>query len=211
MNKELVVIYNASSADKSIFESDYEQFFLPLKNNPNFQNNGITLDVWYCPSSGFLLEKLETLLSRNNSEIFLHFSGHGEIKGIEYGEWLLKNENLASQLNDSKIKFCFFSCCQSGNLVELVNEKNIPVIIGTAGKNNIENKFAIEFQQRFYSLLLAKESFHDAFEKSIAKIEEEKQKILNKGKHRKITFSLSYNYRSTKYTTRQWTSPFNTF
>ena len=67
MDKKLVVIYNASAADQEIMKSDYEQFFLPLKSNQKFVNAGINIDPWYCPSSQFLFDKLDTLLKEGLS------------------------------------------------------------------------------------------------------------------------------------------------
>ncbi len=101
--------------------------------------------------------------SKEYDELYLHFSGHGHAEGIPFEEWKLHNTLFANILEDKKIKFCFFSSCQSADLVKIVSEREIPIVLGTKYLENIENTYAIDFQLEFYRGLANKLSFLQAF------------------------------------------------
>ena len=173
IKKKLIIIYNTTEANKRIAESDYDNFFALLKDNMNFQNEGILLDVWFCDTGLTVSDKLKLALREDDREFYLHFSGHGQTDGIPYDNWILENADLANMLNDPKIKFCFFASCKSGDLVKVVNERNIPIVIGTQGKNNLSNAFAIKFQNNFYEQLSLKKDFKSAFQTSVSQLRQE--------------------------------------
>ena len=174
--KRLVVIYHYGPGNEHITQSDYEESFVPIKNKVR----GIPeLEIEAFPSLdvGKLIDKLDQLKNdEGNEELYLHFSGHGASKGIPYGEWFLKNNDLAIIIDHPKIKFCFFSSCKSGDLVAITNTRNIPVVIGTVAENDIENSYAIAFQAELYEGLLASRDFDNAFEYALITTNNRKNK-----------------------------------
>lgn len=152
--KKLVVIYFYSEDNEAIASSDHEEFYDELADYEAFERNGIVVDQNYCPNARTLRDKLKTLLDEPYKELYLHFSGHGDTDGIPLGDWTVGTENFAVMLDDPKIVSCFFSSCKSAELVKVVSERNIPIVIGTRGNNDIENGFAIEFQKQFYKIWL---------------------------------------------------------
>ena len=172
--KKLVVFYLGGEAGANVNESDYLQFYRNLRNSNNTAKTGVTIPIAiHCPTKDKLFDALKYLTANNEEaqELYFHFSGHGTNKGIPYKDWILQNDVFATLLSDAKerIKFCFFSSCRSSELVKLVNLKKIPVVIGTSGDNDIENKWAIAFQETFYELLMKNNlSFSKAFENAYA-------------------------------------------
>ena len=180
MDKKLVVIFFQPSDGKRIVDSDYEQFFLDLKENETFEKNGIKVEHRICTHSRSLIQFIDELLNDiHYQEYYLHFSGHGKAEGIPFDGWEIANTSLGIKLNNPKIKFCFFSSCKSGSLAKEVSANNIPIVIGS-GANNLENQFAIKFQRRFYSYLAKKKSFHEAFDLTYVDFRENSNEDLRK-------------------------------
>ncbi len=163
VKKKIVVIYNATSSNDHINREDYNRFYTPLAEK-YANNQDIIVEERHLVDTPALLLALQNLL-KEEVELYLHFSSHGQAGGIPYGEWLLENKDLGIALDHPKIKFCFFSSCKSADLVKAATEREIPVVIGTKGKNDLSNEHAITFQQLFYDVLIEqKATFHKAFE-----------------------------------------------
>jgi hypothetical protein len=180
VDKKLAIIYYYTEANKQIVEQDVEKFYNGLDLS-TFEKAGILVEKHYIPTAAALNDKLRSLLQDRHSEIYLHFSGHGQTAGIPYDDWIVQNDNFAIMLDNgevnSKIVSCFFSSCKSAQLAKIVSERKIPIVIGTQNDENIENKFAIDFQRSFYKYLAQKLSFKLAFEKACNDLD---QKLENK-------------------------------
>ncbi len=177
MKRKIVIFYHDSDGNRDIRESDYKHFYRPL----NLMVKPIPmlkLEPVSCPAREWLFDKLRDLTGPDEEadELYLHFSGHGQSEGIPYGDWVVSNQDFADMVRHPKVKSCYFSSCQSGDLVRLVNENSIPVVIGTAGPNDIENRYAIDFQLAFYEGLIHCRSFDSAFSQA---------RVLTKSKHGK--------------------------
>ncbi len=200
--KRLVVFYNVSDdSNKKIAKKDWIEFFEPLYNNYVNDKNLIKIQRHNCLDAAELLQFIDQELQDNESkEFYFHFSGHGNKGGIPYAEWNLSNHEFTSRLKDDRIKFCFFSSCQGGELVDIANQRGIPVIIGT-NHNNIDNDYAIQIQIEFYKLLLSQKlTFENAFENAILNVKTNsiqkidignltaKKKVEEKKKIKKLVF-----------------------
>ena len=148
-DKKLAVLYFYSPGNEEIAGTDFDDFYLDLKDNPAFREARVKVEHHFCPTPAALLASVESILEDDHGEIYLHFSGHGTTEGIPYDDWLLQNNHFAVMVDDPKVVFCFFSSCQSADLLQVVQHRKIPVVLATAGDNNIENAFAIELQKRF--------------------------------------------------------------
>ncbi len=162
--KRIVVFYHQGKGNEAIAETDYASFYTTLQ-HASREIQDLQVESFDIPAIHHLNAKVKTLIDDQGSdELYLHFSGHGNEDGIPYDTMILQNAELAAQLDHSKIKFCFFSSCESAALVRLVNERDIPIVIGTLGNNAISNTYAIEFQKAFYHALLQSRKFENAFE-----------------------------------------------
>ena len=171
MRKRLVFIYHHGTGNEAIAKADFQQFFKTIELRTRAIPE-LLIDFAFCPTADALKLKISQLVrpDEENDEVYLHFCGHGNTKGIPYDDWLLKNNDLAIIIEHEKVKSCFFSSCRSADLVKIVNKRNIPVVIGTAGENDIQNNFAIAFQIEFYNLLLDHRTFQSAFEKAYTSV-----------------------------------------
>lgn len=162
-SKKLVIFYHAASPDDKITTSDYGQFYEKLLDEKP-DDSLLEVEDYPCIHPSFLITKVQQLIGSNYDELYFHFSGHGNEDGIPYRGWFLENNELASLVDEPKVKCCFFSSCRSSDLVDLVKQRDLPVVIGTSGANDIENRYAIRFQILFYLNLFAHKSFERAFE-----------------------------------------------
>ncbi len=171
--KRLVVFYHFGPGNENISTTDYDQFYQEVKTAASAANiKDFVIEPVDCVSVNKLFDKIELLTSpsENIDELYFHFSGHGGVTGIPYDDWILKNEDLAALLCDSKIKFCFFSSCRSSELVKLANLNQVPVVIGTLGENDIANNYAISFQTHFYKALIKSQTFNESFNYAVARM-----------------------------------------
>lgn len=175
VNKKLAIFYYATEANQEIIRTDFGGFFADLWDNRAFERAGFIVDPIFVPNAQALNIKLKNLVKEPHDELYLHFNGHGQTKGIPFDDWVLGNETFATILEEDKVVSCFFASCKSSILAKIVAEKDIPVVIGTLYDENIENNYAIDFQKAFYGYLAEKRSFRQAFEKAQADltIEEE--------------------------------------
>ena len=173
LRKKLIIFYHLGPGNKDIAESDFDKFYKPLKDRID-ANKDITCDYALCPDADAMVSKLEKLVAPEAKldELYLHFSGHGAKDGIPYKDWILLNKDFVSSLRHPKVKFCFFSSCQSAELVKLASGADIPVVIGT-NDNNIENDYAIHFQKTFYARLSESFTYKVSFEKAVAEANRE--------------------------------------
>lgn len=184
--KKLVIVYYSTLSNEEIVDADFNEFYTDLKQYERaFNQEGIYLQSLFPSSAKILVSQIYEILKEPYAEIYFHFNGHGEKNGIPYGKFLLEKEDFSNFLNNRKVKFCFFSSCNSETLSQLVFDKKVPIVIGIDGK--IENKHAIAIQKKFYGYLANKKTFFDAFEKAVSeeKIQEigpEEQKHYELGK-----------------------------
>ncbi|MCB0628653.1 MAG: caspase family protein [Saprospiraceae bacterium] len=178
VDKKLAIIYYYTDESRAIVEPDVEKFYKVLDENAAFQKAGIMVQSYYVPNAVHLNDTLKKLVQEPFSEIYLHFSGHGQTEGIPYDDWIVKNENFAIMLDHNtpkvnpKIVSCFFSSCKSSQLAKIVAQRNIPIVIGTQKDEDLENNFAIAFQNAFYKYLSLKWSFKKAFEQASNDVEQ---------------------------------------
>ena len=168
LRKKLFIFYYYGPGNEEIARLDYEKFYTRISGKVD-SNRDLTIDRAFCPDVRDLMKRLRDLTDRANDvdELYLHFSGHGSEAGIPYKDWILANDNFVALLRHSKIKFCFFSSCQSADLARLASEAEIPVVLGTAGANDIENDYAIDFQNEFYSKLFDSFTYKAAYEYAV--------------------------------------------
>ncbi|MDX1477934.1 MAG: hypothetical protein R3301_09530 [Saprospiraceae bacterium] len=161
--KKLVWFFNGSDGNEAIAETDYARSFKAISLLPMDPNRLQVTEV-LCTSAGRFVSKLrEYLRDPSVDQLFLHFSGHGDAPGIPYNEWLLDNASFAELVDNAKVRMCFFSSCKAEELVRLVNERDIPVVIGTAA-NDLQNKYAITFQRAFYESLVEGKTIPAAYQ-----------------------------------------------
>jgi len=168
LKKVLAIFYYGVFENQEINAEDIDKFYIHLKKNylTKLEENGIRLEV-FTPSSAKILNENLSNLKKSYNELYLHFNGHGEQNGIPYDNWLLSKIDFANILDDSKVKFCFFSSCNSKALSEELKDKKIPIVIGIDGE--IGNNHAIDIQKKFYGYLVDKMPFVKAFNLAVSK------------------------------------------
>ncbi len=180
-SRKLVVIYLNTPGGAEIVATEDQDFYPALQ---VLVGNGVRLAKAKCSTPKDIIDVINEHIDPKEGidKLFLHFSGHGSPSGFPYEDFMLKNSALGTLIDQRNIEFCFFSTCHSGGLVEIVNGRNIPVVVGTAGDNQIENSFAIKFQLSFYRALLQQnKSYNQSFEAALVEVGEgDRNKFSNK-------------------------------